>query len=157
MYKVLVERPRVAHFQASNSIRGLKRARNAYRRAKHFVLDDHGEVCDLYCATALPMRSRQLRNNLKMFSENLNPLWRFLRSRAGRPWNDVYAEIRAQIHPNAAVQQHVLQHIAWDVCSKTRRGTDGRVWNWAEIHGHCDRKGSFYVEPETGVLRVGSK
>lgn len=94
----------------------------------------------------------------KSLNENLAPLWRFLRSRCGRPWDAVYSEISARIDASSAVQLHVLQHLWQDVCVNTRvRPRDGAV---------CDSKGLplrdwarwrrplFYVHPVTRALCV---
>ncbi len=51
------------------------------------------------------------RRRTKQLNENLAPLWRFIRSRVGRPWDEVYSEIRARLSPSNAVQMHVLQHV----------------------------------------------
>ncbi|MGV1045395.1 hypothetical protein [Limnohabitans sp.] len=156
MQKVLVERGRVAHYQAWTTTRDLNMRRNAYRKAKNFQLDEFGDVCDEFSGKKLPMRSRQLGYKLKMFNENLRPLWRFLHARVGRPWNDVYSEIMAQLDRKSTVQNHVLQHLEWDVIKHTVRAADGRVWEWGPHHGPCDHDGSFYVEPETGRLCIGT-
>ncbi len=92
----------------------------------------------------------------KSLNENLAPLWRFLRSRCGRPWNRVYAEISERIDASSAVQLHVLQHLFQDVCVHTTlRRRDGAV---------CDSKGeplqywrTFYVHPVTRVLCVNER
>ncbi|WP_428265574.1 hypothetical protein [Haliangium sp.] len=47
----------------------------------------------------------------KFFGENLAPLRRFLERRVGRPWDQVYREIRARLAPTSTVHMHVLQHL----------------------------------------------
>ena len=47
----------------------------------------------------------------KRLAENLAPLRRFLMSRAGMRWDDVYSEICARIQGRNTVQQHVLVHL----------------------------------------------
>lgn len=156
MQKVVVERGRVAHYQAWTTTRDLNEKRNAYRKAKQFKLDEYGDVCDEFSGKKLPMRSRQLGYKLKMFSENLRPLWRFLNSRVGCSWNDVYSEIMAQLNRRSTIQNHVLQHLEWEVIKHTVIAADGRVWEWGPSHGPCDHQGSFYLEPGTGRLCVGT-
>jgi len=51
----------------------------------------------------------------KTLNENLAPLWRFLRSRIGRPWDKVYSEVCERINKNSAVQLHVWQHLMQEV------------------------------------------
>jgi hypothetical protein len=156
MQKVIVERGRVAHYQARTTTRDLNEKRNAYRKAKHFKLDENGDVYDEFSGKKLPMRSRQLGYKLKMFNENLRPLWRFLHSRVGCSWNDVYSEIMAQLNRRSTIQNHVLQHLEWDVIKHTVIAADGRIWEWGPSHGPCDHEGSFYLEPGTGRLCAGT-
>jgi hypothetical protein len=156
IHKVLVESPRVAHFQSWVNAVGLNRKRNAYREAKHFQLSTDLEVCDLYCANKLPMKSRRLGCKVKMFGENLNPLWRFLKSRVGKKWDDVYSEIRSTLSIRSTVQNHVFQHLVFDVCTKTIRTENGRVMRWDQFHDYCDYEGNFYVDPESGELMIGT-
>lgn len=155
-HKLLVEHPRVAREQSWLPVRALNRKRNAYREAKRFKLDENLDVCDLYCSAKLPMKSRRLGYRQKMFGENLNPLWRFLKKRVGQPWNDVYSEICVTLDCRTTIQYHVFQHLSFDVCTKTKRTHDGRVMRWSEVHGYCDYENSFYVDPDTGVLMVGT-
>ena len=155
MHKLLVMRPRVAHYQSWIPIGSLNRRRNAYRAAKQFHMDIDLDVCDTYSGTKQPMKSRLLGYKLKMFGENLKPLKRFLKSRVGFPWDDVYSEIRTVMSTRTTLQHHVFQHLFWEVCTKTQLTEDGRVICSDEFHGYCDYEGQFYVEPVTGLLRVG--
>lgn len=47
----------------------------------------------------------------KQFNDYLSPLRRFLESRVGKLWDDVYSEIRENINPNSTVQQHIMSHV----------------------------------------------
>ena len=86
--------------------------------------------------------------NQRELNENLRPLYQFLRKSAGKPWNNVYSEIRQQIDPRRTVGFHVLQHVEEFV----RRDVIvvGRVpylqTSGAEFYG-------LYVDPRTGILR----
>lgn len=78
--------------------------------------------CDYEDYDSGPCRASSARNwqkgnglDHKTLNENLNPLYRFLKTSVGRPWNDVYSEIRAQIDPRRANGFHVLQHVGWYV------------------------------------------
>src|ERR1043166_2922797 len=51
----------------------------------------------------------------KELNENIEPLRRYLRRQVGRPWNDVYSEISQHLRPTNAVQQHVRDHVRWEV------------------------------------------
>jgi hypothetical protein len=57
--------------------------------------------------------------------ENLAPLRRFLASRVGRRWDDVYSEVRAAIRADSAAQLHVLQHLNGRWRLKDTHGIDG--------------------------------
>lgn len=48
----------------------------------------------------------------KSLNENLQPLYRFLRSRLGRPWDKVYSEIREHFDKSSAVKLHIFQHLS---------------------------------------------
>jgi hypothetical protein len=88
----------------------------------------------------------------KELNENLEPLKRYLRSHVGRSWNDVYSEISQNLRPTNAVQQHVRDHVRWEV-ELHARIVDGKVYDqprWGETYPM--RKGELYVHPETGIL-----
>lgn len=90
----------------------------------------------------------------KELNENLRPLYRFLGSRCGKKWNDVYSEICSNLNKNSAVQLHVFQHLDHMV-EKDTQIINGVV---------CDSKGkelyrfrnTFYVDDD-GILCSLSK
>lgn len=155
-YKILLERPRVSHHMARDPVATLNSVRNAYREAKHFTLDEHGEVCDMYCCQKMPMKSRRLGKQLKMFSENLSPLDRFLRAQIGRRWDDIYSEVSQYLKPSSTTQVHLRLHVLWSVYTKVKYGSDGRVWDISGHHWHCDYINDLYVDPISGMLAEGS-
>lgn len=87
----------------------------------------------------------------KALNENLNPLERFLNAQVGRPWNDVYSEVCANIKLSNAVQRHILEHldhmvevnVIMGVTKVCALGICGRI----QLYG-----GELYVHPETGLL-----
>lgn len=93
----------------------------------------------------------------KSFSDVLGPIDGYLRSAVGRPWNDVYSELSANLGKFSWPLRHILAvHI--NVETNTYRGADGKVWA-------CNKYGvekltpgwsrpQFYVEPESGILQV---
>lgn len=94
----------------------------------------------------------------KWLNENLAPLRRFLRSHVGQPWDAVYSEICARIAQRSTVQKHVLFHLDQYV-EKHPVMIDG--WPHHPIAGRrfsyqplASWRDSFYVCPETGILRV---
>jgi hypothetical protein len=132
MAKVIVERPR--------------RGGNNTRRGR--------SVPDDLQPTTEGMRAPHVRHyGGKELNEYLSPLYRFLRSRAGQPWDQVWSEISKNIRATNAIQQHVRDHVMMWVCTKTCIGEDGEVWlldsrpNPA-VNSLCH----FYVHPESGLL-----
>jgi hypothetical protein len=91
------------------------------------------------------------------FSENLAPLRRYLEAQVGRPWNDVYAEIRSRIDARSAVQYHILQHLYQRLAVHTFVTASGSIWyrdQYGREHpvaSHWRRM--LYVCPRTGILR----
>jgi hypothetical protein len=89
--------------------------------------------------------------------ENLAPLRRFLRSRVGRPWNDVHHEICALLNVRSAVQKHVLDHIREMVevnvvmVDGVPHHKPGHWYGGSPIVRNRWRE--FYVCPLTGALR----
>ena len=111
-------------------------------------------MCDEYCRSILPMRHRRVGYNCKMFYLNYSPFIRYLEAQTGRRWNDVYSEIAAGLRPSTAVKPWVSDHISHLVHVNTYRDFDSRVRDAACRH-KCDFLGTLYVEPETGILRIG--
>ena len=62
------------------------------------------------------------------FSENLSPMRRFLAKQVGRSWDTVYAEIRAWVDADNAVQYHILQHLYDDLAVNVWE-QDGELWH----------------------------
>ena len=99
----------------------------------------------------------------KEFGENLNPLIRFMLSKVGQRWDDVYSEMSACINRNSAQQLHIWQHAEDYVETNTFIGDDGEVWyNDGFGFGGAVRRISsshafVYACPETGVLKKISK
>jgi hypothetical protein len=86
----------------------------------------------------------------KFLNENLAPLRRYLRSQVGRPWDNVYSEIRKRVHPGNAVQMHIWQHLGDFVVTDPHSicGDIGRRGLWVSTRGR-----QFYVDPRNGLLR----
>ncbi len=103
---------------------------------------------------SLPERVSIGRDNLrtKWLSENLAPLVRFLDRRVGRPWDQVYSEIRAHVRFEDPIQLHVLQHL-WHFVERHVDMIDG--WPHERPSGRrlSSYRRSFYICPVTGLLR----
>ncbi len=146
MGKCVIERPR-----------GNSRAPS--RKARSFgkiVLTEDGY--EYFGETKLPMamNGRAHGWDSKQFSDVLGPLQNYLQSSCGRPWDDVYSEIKKTLgHSGWAVEHIVRDHIT--VAVNTWRGISGKVWDDAENGPETvssSYRTHFYVEPETGILRA---
>jgi hypothetical protein len=131
MNKLLCERPR-----------GGRRLKTKRTLGRHFDWES--------APTRAPMPGWIRRS--KGLNENLQPLERFLRSRVGRPWDLVYAEIRADLKVTRAIDLHILQHLDHMVHTKVRI-IDGVLEamdnvGWGKIGAN-----ELYVCPRTGQLR----
>jgi hypothetical protein len=135
MDKVLCERPR-----GGARLRRRRRYRGPLEEAPRFE------------------SSSRNRGGSKWLSEHLGPLRRWLLAQAGRTWDAVYSELRANISPNNAVQLHIWQHAEHYVARHVElvRGKPhhvaARYW---EPHGApvSSRRCPVYVCPKTGILR----
>ena len=87
----------------------------------------------------------------KWFTDVLGPLERFLRSRVGKPWNDVYSEMCASLDKRKATGKHIFDHAMNMVEIHCFMGLKGKVcclrWGVEE----CEVYG-LYVHPRTGQL-----
>ena len=148
MSKVIVERPRFG--------RGYKFPRGTERHRTPIDADDD---------TGMPnfegiKKPWSASGNLKCLNENLQPLKRFLNSRVGQLWNDIYSEIRANLRVDSAVQLHVIQHLEDFVALHVRmidgepHKIYGRGWEPVDARWWRDQ---FFVHPETGILMHSPK
>ena len=134
MDRLMVLPPRWGHGDPQSGLRRRRRERHPLEEA--------------------PRRESMRRGATKSSSEYFAPLVRFLRSRVGRPWNEVYSEIRSVIAPDSVVKEHVYVHLDEYVVRHVferdgelwvgeRGGEPLRGWRWRD---------SFYVCPRTGLL-----
>jgi hypothetical protein len=141
MASVIIDRPRRGAGDGGKSIppKGTK------RRESKIPLDEK------------PKRGRMGRGfygwDCKELNEHLAPLYRYLRSNVGRPWDKVWSEICANLSVRNATTSHVRDHVEMDVeknvimVGKTPCRIDGTPL-WRE----------FYVNPNSGLLcRVKDK
>lgn len=148
MDKQIVERPR-----RWSRVGGIYRRRNRYR-AKRVDMEAAPKQVSMGAERQYGHRDKQLR-------ERLNPLERFLASNVGRPWANVYSEIREQLNINTAVQYHVVQHLRWMVHNDVVMSEDGHPMRpaghhsvrhaYAEIYSRR-RSPTFYIHPINGLL-----
>ena len=143
MDRVLIERPRWGHAMPNDDVR---HGRVAVRQARA-----HGRLDEL--PTSAPMRPR--RGPRKELTDFLAPLRRLLRSRRGRAWDDVYAEVREHLSPTSALHMHVLHHLDQMVERHATVDDDGRVLGSRRAylaHELFQTGRTFYVDPTTGRL-----
>ncbi len=100
------------------------------------------------------------RKKTKWLSDHLGPLRRFLRSKVGQPWNQVYSELCQRLDRNTVTGQHVLDHV-WDYVERHVELIDGIAYHKSEWK--CGQplgrgwRDDFYVHPETGILCLGPR
>ena len=158
--KVIVERPRRGG-NADRKGRYKENLRSQIENAALFGDDSEGPVI------SSPIRDRSY--DRKSLNENLKPLLRFLASKVGCVWNDVYSEMRQNLDFNSAVQKHVMDHVKQYVVKDTVLMEDGSVIAyipyWQSKYDHYvlsdTTKGlapsTFYVHPTTKVLLQAGK
>lgn len=95
------------------------------------------------------LRARHKRyGRWKDFTDLLGPLRRFLESRKGLKWDDVYSEIARDLNRNSVTHNHIYQHLFQFVDINTAVLADGSLSN-ADGRGI---RSDFYVCPVTGIL-----
>ncbi|MCA9656082.1 MAG: hypothetical protein H6712_24110 [Myxococcales bacterium] len=103
--------------------------------------------------------SSRHRGGTKALNEHLGPLRRWLRQQAGRPWDAVYGELRANISPRNAVQMHIWQHAEHYVARHVMmidgkpHHRPGAGWAYLRAEPVSSRRCPVYVCPRTGILR----
>jgi hypothetical protein len=138
MDKVIVERPRFGSRAPSR--------KKGYRKQRQ-----KSDINDL--PKREPMLGRW-RGMEKCFNEHLGPMRRFLRSQVGRPWNNVYRDLREYVSFDNVVQKHVLTHV-YDFVHRSVDIVDGRVLVRPGAGWRRElRAGDMYVCPQSGLLKV---
>lgn len=96
---------------------------------------------------SMGQRWRHVRNDR---NPNYDPLRRFLKSRVGQSWNDVWAEICEHNSPNNFIQ-YDLREQARDYLVETDVVMDGDC-PLQGTHGYKISDGDFWVHPQTDIL-----
>ena len=148
MSKVVIERPRYGH--------GLPNGKTRLRvRRFNYELEYNEDFDDLM--DGLPKRvsgsrSRYLRNEMtKSFTDLLGPLYRFLRSNVGRPWDAVYSEMSEHLDNRKTAGRHIFDH-AEDMVIVNCYEEGCVVYennSWGRRPAQVD---GLYVHPRTGLL-----
>lgn len=144
MYKVIIDLPRGGSWLPNHKTRLRLRAKEINSLDAEQLNDFDGG----------PKRVFGNRYNTKSQSDRLNPLRRFLKSRVGRLWNDVHAEISAQLDNRSLMRgQHVWTHVYGygGVERHCFMGTDGKVYAKPRYGWESEVRG-LYVHPVSGIL-----
>lgn len=137
MFKVIVERPR---WGAGHALH-VKLKRDRDPNCKFIGLKKHAK-----CEAAYT----------KSLNENLQPLVRFLRSRRGARWDDVFREICAKLDTGSTVKMHVRLHLDDIVATRVSVGRHGEWMFQGEVLGRphrWSRHRDFFVDPRDGILK----
>jgi hypothetical protein len=89
--------------------------------------------------------------NSKSFSDVLGPLRGYLRKQVGRPWDDVWSELSANLDKRSITGQHIFSHIKWEVQTNCWLGVSGTIYE-APRYGNSRPVEGLYVHPHTGIL-----
>jgi hypothetical protein len=93
----------------------------------------------------------------KEFSDLIGPLYRFIHSRVGRKWDDVYSEICANLKGRNTQQQHIINHL-WQYVERyvevlPNGSVRSKSARWWRVRDDGDFIYSdFYIDPRTGIL-----
>jgi hypothetical protein len=137
MFKVIVERPRWGASHASSP---------KLKRTKDYTIKQIG----------LRRHACESAPYTKSLNENLAPLVRFLRSRLGQSWDEVFSEICAHLDTGSTVKMHVRQHLEDFVLARISIGRYGEWLCEGRVLGtdhHRFRGRRFFVDPEDGILK----
>ena len=91
----------------------------------------------------------------KELNENLAPLYRFIHSRVGKRWDDVYSEICANIKVTSTVQDHIRIHLAQMVSTKIVIDENDEPWekDGTPVKITDNRWIKYWVDPRDGILK----
>lgn len=150
MSKVVTERPRHGHYLPS------RKTRLRIRR-----YDPNKDYDDL------PKRVSGSRNKhllhaqaklnrsyerVKYFSDLIGPLQRFLRSNVGRPWDEVFSEMKQTLDSRKVTGNHIFEHVEMEVELHPLIGKDGRIYESYPHYRGSRLLSGLYVDPRTGLL-----
>ncbi|HEY9809766.1 MAG TPA: hypothetical protein V6D13_10610 [Halomicronema sp.] len=140
--EIVIERPRNGMRLSSTKVKGFQKS--LYKLTE--IASEDGLLSPYLIKT---------RTRTKYLSDHLGPLRRLLRSKLGKPWDEVYGELRRRLDFNTVTGLHVLSHV-WDFVYKDVEIIDGEVYvkpgTWRFSGGIGGRRDRFYVHPETGIL-----
>lgn len=84
---------------------------------------------------------------------NLSPFRRFIESRVGKPWDDVYSEICEHFKTASAVQSRMRMYIGWFVETNISFGKHGGLYDGGHKFDPNDTYMPMWVDPTDGILK----
>ncbi|MFN7931188.1 MAG: hypothetical protein U0Y68_25320 [Blastocatellia bacterium] len=142
MSKVVIERPRRKSWDRSPSVK-------TGRRIQRY--DENKEYDDLPTREKYSMGWQGGKSNYKCFSDLLGPLYRYLRSNVGRPWDKVYSEMCEHLDFRKTTGRHIFEHVQRYVSLHCTVGEDGKIYELTGWRPDIPVEG-LYVHPRTGLL-----
>jgi hypothetical protein len=139
---IVIERPRHGRRISLKKVTGYKKY---LQKITHEASDD-----GLLCPYLIKSRKRT-----KYFSDNLSPLYRWLRSHVGRSWDTVYSNLCQQLDFRTLLGQHILSHV-WDFVERDVVIIDDVPYRQSRqdysLNPSWRRREQLYIHPDTGIL-----
>lgn len=149
--RIVIERPRGGLRVSCKKVKGYK---NALRRITREASED---------GLLQPFVIKKKHWKSRYFSDNLSPLYRWLCSRIGQPWDWVYSELCYQLDTSTLSGQHILTHV-WGFVERDVIIIDGIPYRKNACYGKRSRlddrwgmRDNLYIHPETGILCIAKK
>jgi hypothetical protein len=140
--EIVIERPRGGMRKNSNRLKGVKKMLDR--------LTDEARDQGLLSPYLIKVRQKT-----KYFSDCLNPLRRFLRSKVGQHWDGVYGELCQDLDISTLSGQHILSHL-WQYVERHVEIVDGKPcrkpYDGLFFRSFGTYRNQFYIHPETGIL-----
>ncbi|MGK7925885.1 MAG: hypothetical protein AB4290_11665, partial [Spirulina sp.] len=100
----------------------------------------------------------------RCFTDHLSPLYRWLRSQVGQPWDRVYSELCYRLDTSTLSGQHILSHV-WDFVERDVTIIDEIPYQKIAYFGRRSRldegywgmRENLYIHPNTGMLCIAKK
>lgn len=147
MAEVIIERPRSLGHDAIR-----RQHKKTGLRIRNYDPDNEYDDLPTHLSSS---RHKQYGRAAKYMTDLLTPIYRFLHSNVGRPWDQVWSEVCQQIDRRNLAKNHLFEHFDGIVETNTFIGEDGDVYV-CEFDGFRKAKNlggnGFYVHPTTGLL-----
>jgi hypothetical protein len=140
--RIVIERPRGGLRSSLKKVKGNKKILN--------------KLTEAACTDGLlSPYLLKLRNKSKYFSDCLGPLSRWLRSKVGQDWDDIYHELCQILDITTLSGKHILSHV-WGFVERDAVLVDGIFYN-RKYRQLGFWKEELYVHPETRILCLANK